>query len=130
MTIQQEATASPPGVSRDLIEKWRVVPSLPRYEASNLGNVRIRWKQQPLAVWRDPNGIKTVNTYMNGCGSNQRVARLVGEAWCRSFKPHLRTVYRDGDRENCRPSNLKWVSQSSITGKPFSKNPKQPTNNQ
>lgn len=106
-----------------VIEKWRIVDSLPRYEASNLGNVRTRRGRKPLSVWKDANGSLSVNTCQNGIQASRRVARLVAEAWCPSFKPSLRAFYRDGDRSNCRPSNLKWVHPSVVTKAPFSRNP-------
>jgi hypothetical protein len=110
-----------------MIEAWRVVPSIPKYEASTLGRIRVRATRKILSINTDTNGILMVNTNYRGASASRRVCRLVGEAWSRCFKPELRTFYRDGNRSNCQPSNLKWVPQSKVTGAPFSRNPK-PTN--
>jgi hypothetical protein len=43
------------------------------------------------------------------------VSRLVGRAFCPEFREDLRPVHINGDRSDCRASNLRWVSISSIT---------------
>lgn len=97
---------------------------MPRYEASNTGKVRLKWGKMEPTVFRDPGGTLTINTSQDGIHASRRVARLVGEAWCKNYRPYLRAFYKDGNRENCHPSNLKWVSPSKVTGIPFSRNPK------
>ena len=43
------------------------------------------------------------------------VSRLVGRAFCPEFREDLRPVHINGERSDCRASNLRWVSISSIT---------------
>lgn len=107
-----------------MIEAWRVVESIPRYEVSNLGRVRLRWERKLVKIQTDPRGILKVNTCYNGVQASRTIARLVGEAWCPRFKAELRALHKDGDRSNCSALNLKWVIQSKVTGLPFSRNPK------
>ena len=43
------------------------------------------------------------------------VSRLVGRAFCPEFREDLRPVHINGDRSDCRASNLRWVPVSAVT---------------
>lgn len=43
------------------------------------------------------------------------VSRLVGRAFCPEFREHLRPVHINGDRSDCRASNLRWVTVREVT---------------
>ncbi len=104
-------------------ELWKTTSISKRHEISNLGRVRmIRKGAAPIyrKISIGAKGKLRVQIDSDQC----QVARLVGEAFCKSFKPELRPVYRDGNSLNCCASNLKWVSQSQVTGAPYSRNPK------
>lgn len=108
-------------------KEWKIIPSLPSYEVNHLGQVRQRFRKDILKTFLDAEGSLTVNTRQDGCPASRRVARLVGEVFNHGFHPDKRPTYRDGNRANCTPTNLKWVSQSKVTGHPFSRNPKTTT---
>lgn len=105
-------------------EHWKSIPSLPGYQISNLG--RLRSGSLIRKVSKDHTGSLTVTVKKDGYNTNVRIARLVGEVFCRGFHPSLRPIHRNGDRSDCRPRNLKWVPPSKVTGNPYSKNPRKP----
>lgn len=107
-----------------MTERWKALKSMPKYEVSNTGKIRMVWRKTPISLSKDSNGHLVFNVNIDGVQGSRRVARAVGEAFCPSYKPHLRPIYRDGDKTNCIPSNLKWVPQSKVTGHPYSRNPK------
>ena len=95
------------------------------YEISCNGKLRHKFRRKNLKPNIDIHGSLTAQIKTSdGVPLTVRISRLVGQAFCPSFKPHLRPVYRDGDKTNCSASNLKWVAQSKVTGVPYSKNPK------
>lgn len=106
-------------------EIWKIVPDLPDYRVSNLG--RLRRGDRLCSLSRDRSGAVVIAVEKNGYTTTLRIARLVGAAFCKNFRPELRAVYRNGNREDCRPRNLKWVRQSEVTGAPYSKNRKNAT---
>lgn len=96
-------------------EQWKPIPSLSGYEASNQG--RVRKGEQICRTYLDRSGgvVATINVnHTRSC----RIARAVGEAFCPDFKPHLRPKFIDGDKTNCRASNLKWVSIREVSVAP------------
>lgn len=103
-------------------ECWKNIASLPGYQISNLG--RLRSGNLIRKVSKDYTGSLTVTVKKGDYTTNVRIARLVGEAFCRRYDPSLRPIYRNGDRSDCRPRNLKWVPPSQVTGNPYSKNPR------
>ena len=101
---------------------WKSVPSLPDVEVTKLGQVRVRGKNRKAHPSPEGSLSLTINT--KGYNSTVRVVRLVGEAWSKKYHPSLRPVYRDGNRNNVRPSNIRWVRPTFVTGHPYTKNPK------
>ena len=59
-----------------------------------------------------------MNLTVNGYSSVKVVDRLVGEAFCPDYAPHLRAVYKNGNRADVRASNLKWVSVADVSVPP------------
>ena len=43
------------------------------------------------------------------------VSRLVGKAFCPEFREELRPIHINGDKTDCRASNLRWVPASAVT---------------
>lgn len=103
-------------------ETWKPIPSLPGYKISNTG--RLKSGSLIRKPSKDKNGSLVITVRKDGYSTNVRIARLVGEVFCRGYHPGLRPIYRNGDRSDCRPRNLKWVPPSQVTGIPYSKNPK------
>jgi hypothetical protein len=105
-------------------EIWKAIPNTPNRFVSNLGRVR---KDLPLqkpyyfSLSKNRGGSLRLGITYKGRTEAYVVARLVGDAFCKDYRPHLRAVYRDGDRSNCNAKNLKWVPQSQVTGVPYSR---------
>ena len=111
-------------------EQWKTIPGFRIHEVSNHGRVRKqRLFKSPFVykTTKDVNGGISVNLTINRMPGVLRVARLVGQAFCKDFRPDLRPVHLDGNKSNCRADNLKWVSISEITAHPYSRNPKKPS---
>lgn len=90
-----------------MAETWRKVPASrvlgikAGYAASSEGNVRS--PRQELKQWPDKDGYPMVKVG----GRPVRVAVLVQLAWAGA--PEV--LHLDDDRENSRPSNLRWGSR-------------------
>lgn len=102
---------------------WKTVPSIPNVQVTIDGRVRVDGKDRKT-TWVENTRALVLTLEINGYGTMVRVVRLVGEAWSRTFKPTLSPVFRDGNRRNVRPSNIRWVSRSKVAGIPYSKTPK------
>ena len=105
-------------------QKWRNVPSCSNYQVNKLGQVRNKSTGQVLAIHSDSKGHLVVNIKIDGYGTSRRVSRLVGEVFCQSYSPDLFPSYRNGNPNDCSPSNLLWVARQQVTGHPYSRNPK------
>ena len=104
-------------------ETWKNVKYLDGYKISNHG--RLRHGDTILKPGKDINGTLTVTAiHKDGYRTHVRIARLVGEAFSSTYRPDLRPVYRNGDRSDCRPSNIQWVPIHKVTGAPYSRNSK------
>jgi hypothetical protein len=101
-------------------EIWKNIPSTPGYQISNLGRLRTKGGSLRKAC-KDQNGSLTVAIKIKNYQTTVRIARLVGEAFCRGYRPELRPIYRNGDRSDCRPCNLRWVPQSKVTAAPYTR---------
>lgn len=94
--------------------RWKSINGFPGYKVSNMGTIskggklcRLSYSSGGLCI-----------TLINGAdGCTKRVARLVGEYFCAKYKPNLYPTYRDGNFQNCRPSNIKWVKRSHFVKK-------------
>ena len=100
-------------------ELWREIPAHPGYEVSNKGRVRNMKTGRVLRACRNnANGNLMLGLTDRGRNGTERttcyVARLVGAAWCPDFRPELSPVYVNGDRADCRPSNLRWVTSAEV----------------
>lgn len=98
-------------------EFWRAIPSLPKYEVSNLGRVRHKLKKKTVRINRDKYGHLLFMARIRDYYSTRRVSRCVGEAFGQlknSGDPTWRVRYRDGNPENCRPSNLEWETAAEV----------------
>ena len=101
-----------------LIEEWRLIPSLPEYEASNHGRIRrIPWEgpmpnggvriyggKSWYGVWE-----KVEKRYiMQFRGKTHRVAKLVCEAFHGQSPPNSDSMHLDENSRNNKPTNLAW----------------------
>lgn len=100
-----------------MAEDWRAIPDCDgKYEASSLGQIRNSASGQVLKYWLAGADYKHGGGYRYvGLGRKRResVHRLVCSAFhgvAPEGKPHV--AHYDGDRQNNRPGNLRWVSRS------------------
>lgn len=103
-------------------ETWRTVPSLPEYEASSWGRVRLKTytASMPNGGTRTYGGVAWYGTWepiqrrfiFMYNGKTYKVARVVCEAFKGPPPPgQPYCLHRDEDSRNNRPSNLKWGTQ-------------------
>jgi len=96
-------------------EQWKPVAHFPRYQVSNLGRIR---KSLPLDRWKilsmssDAKGYLQASLNAGGYGIGVKVARVVGKAFCPDFSDDKIAFYKDGDKLNCRATNLAWITRS------------------
>jgi len=100
-----------------MTEQWRPVPSLPGYEASDLGNIRrTRRDGRLVRVQGDPGPCGFITTDVNAGGEwvCARLGTLVAEAW-HGPRPDGTEVRRlDGDPLNDRADNLAYGSADDV----------------
>lgn len=72
---------------------------------------------KPARIYPHPRyGTLRVSVLMDrGYWTVHVVSRLVGRAFCPDFREDLRPVHINGDRNDCRASNLRWVPISAVT---------------
>jgi hypothetical protein len=104
------------------VEIWQPVPSVPGYEASNLGRVRAaEWRSSTRAyggvAWL---GSWTGKRYIvRFRGKTYKVARLVCEAFHGPPPPgRPLCLHLDEDARNNRADNLKWGTQKENLNMP------------
>lgn len=102
------------------MEIWKPVPSLPRFEASSLGRVRLTpvdYVMPTGGIWKivgkPRKGSKKSNGYLHTTlnQNNYLVHRLVCEAFHGPANGRV-CSHIDESRDNNRPENLCWVTQS------------------
>jgi hypothetical protein len=104
-----------------MIEEWRGIPSVPKYEASSLGRLRsVKYESKmPYGGNRFYGGNITLGTwnktryviFIKGYG-NKKVARLICEAFHGSPPfPNAVCMHIDENARNNRPDNLRWGTQ-------------------
>lgn len=96
------------------MEEWRVVPSYPTYEVSNLGNIRHTRTKKVRKQNRQKSRMNfyfRVSLSVNGTHRNVRVHRLIAEAFIPN--PDNKPVVNHKDRNtfNNRVENLEWNTQ-------------------
>lgn len=106
-------TTEKPKKQRKPVPRTAHIEGATRYLIHPDGSITRRGKL--VATHAAANGSLKVNLLTDkGYRSTFVVARIVGKAFCPDFKPWLRPVYRNGNRNDCRPSNLKWVPVADV----------------
>lgn len=101
-------------------ERWKPVPGYPNYEVSDHGRIR-NGDGRILRTFLVSGGL-AFTAVKNGTPSSLRVARLVGQAFCKDYGEKLYPRYVDLDRTNCHWRNLMWVPRAAVTRVPYTKN--------
>ena len=112
---------------RDLKENSRrkLVPGYTRYMVTDKGDVVCRCTGKPRnrhAGTSNQNLKVSLKSDADGLHQALVVARLVGAAFCPDYSEHRYPQYIDRDPENCRATNLRWVSRAEVTVGPGGKN--------
>jgi len=58
--------------------------------------------------------MQQVQFNIDGTPHGLQVSRLVGAAFCPDYKSSLVAGHKDGDKSNCRASNLLWLTRSQL----------------
>lgn len=104
-------------------ESWRMIPGFPHYVASNHARIKSidRWvnhnyggrclkKGKVMSQYINTDGYLTTGITENGRTRTQGVHRLVALAWKPNPENKPEVNHKDGNKLNCRPSNLEWVT--------------------
>ncbi len=86
--------------------KWVPFPWFPDYMISSLGDVKHTKNSRPLKPYVDNDGRLRVSLYRNGKQYTRMVHRVVARAFLEDYEDGLMVDFRNGDREDCRASNL------------------------
>ena len=95
-------------------EIWKGIEEFPRYEISNMGNVRtIENKEHMLATNVDKDGYPIVKMSLPTKRRTYRhIHILVAQAFLKKTETNNTIIHLDYDKNNNRVENLKYVSRS------------------
>jgi hypothetical protein len=95
-----------------MAEEWRVIYHHPKYQISNIGNVRKQVKDTYKDIkLSEIDGYKYVCLYHNGLRKNCRVHRLVAYAFIGGHPPDKHQIdHIDRNRSNNDYNNLRWCN--------------------
>lgn len=104
-----------------MLERWAQAPGFPDYEVSTLGKVRratlgmgTRGAFVLSAAAVGSKGGLVVGLQRKGKSYHKLVRVLVAEAFMGPSPEGMRVVHRDGNRADCRLSNLQRMSNSEV----------------
>lgn len=92
-------------------ESWKTVQNHPRYEVSNLGNVRNKNTGKLLHPYDDGNGYLRVKLDHDNC----RLHILVAVAFIPNPDNKPVVNHKKGKKHDCRASQLEWATISENT---------------
>lgn len=110
----------PPGTEEIFMEKWKdIVGYEGMYQVSDNGSVRsidriINGKiahGKILATWFDRKGYEVVGLWKDGVRKNQRVHRLVAEAFLPNPKRFCEVNHKNESKSENAVSNLEWCDR-------------------
>lgn len=92
-------------------EYWRTIPSFPVYSASNYGRIRNDGTGRIMHMYMNSRGYLVLTLRRNNEQIQQRVHRLVAEAFLGGPHPDLDVNHIDGDKTNNCVENLEWCTR-------------------
>ncbi len=111
------------------MEQWLEINNHPDYEVSNLGRIRSKdrevsrgtgmMKKQGviLSLNTNGNGLLTFQSHQDGERTTLCVHKCVAEAFVdKPSEEHCYVIHEDGDYENNRANNLRWVTSKEKPG--------------
>ena len=84
----------------DHIESWMLINGYNNYEVSSIGRVRNNESGRILKIRMDTKGYVIYNLSKNGKAKNNRVHRLVAEAFCKNPDGKAQVDHIDNNRIN------------------------------
>ncbi len=87
-------------------ERWRLIPSLPTHEASDLGQIRVRASRRALRQFNN-RGYLTCHVG----NKTLRVHPLILSAFAGPRPEGLDCAHLNGVRHDNRPGNLRWMTR-------------------
>lgn len=98
------------------MEEWKVIPSIPNYEASSLGNIRHIKHKRVLKAWKNTRGYLEVSIHST-TGKNKKVHLLVAEAFLGDCPYNHEVHHKDENKENASVDNLEYVTHQQNCAK-------------
>lgn len=95
------------------MEEWKQIEDYPRYEVSNMGNVRRRDRPEHLFSTRPDSKTGYVRVTLARAGRNpgrEQVHRLVARSFLGEHRRGAHVNHKDGDKSNNRVENLEWCT--------------------
>lgn len=93
------------------MEEWRPIPSFPKYEASDGGNIRNRKTKKPIAPQVEPDGSVYVSIRDNDY-HRKPIKRLVAETWLTKPAEKDFVIILNNDKANLQADNLQWADHA------------------
>lgn len=88
---------------------WRPVRGFDNYEVSDLGEVRRRGSERPVAISENQYGVVAVKMMKRGVQFHRSLPKIVATAFVKQESVHFDTpINLDGNRHNNAASNLMW----------------------
>lgn len=96
----------------EIIEEWRDMEDAPKYEVSNLGNIRHKVRKQNLKQQDNGHGYKYITVRINGKLKHFYVHIAVAKAFIENDDPEnkVEVSHLDETRDHNWASNLKWAT--------------------